>query len=191
LKVHHRPTVDQRPVLDGFATQGLSSCSRCPTGAAARTGFPSQSPSRVAELSGGNAVTDPTAPSALGLLGPLEYGAMQVLWEIAPADVASVRAQLNDRPSGRPLAYTTVMTVLSRLHDKGLVERSRHGRAYVYRARFDEAELVAHLGRRELEDLLDRYGTAVVAAQFATAVGDADPDLVARLRQLAGDRDDA
>jgi BlaI family transcriptional regulator, penicillinase repressor len=65
-------------------------------------------------------------------LGELELDCMKVLWKYPAASVAQVRAGLP-----RPLAYTTVMTVLDRMSAKGLVERSKNGRAYLYTAALD------------------------------------------------------
>ena len=120
--------------------------------------------------------------SAQGLLGHLEYAVMRCLWAQAPASVPTVLEHLNGcrRKSDR-LAYTTVMTVLVRLHDKGIVERSRRGRGFEYTPRFDEAELVDHFSRRDVDELVERYG-AVALAHFAAAVEQADPQVVARLR---------
>ena len=69
--------------------------------------------------------------SAAGL-GRLEAEVMAVLWRSdGPLLVRQVAAALNsDR--AEPLAYTTVMTVMSRLADKGLLSRSRSGRRFVY-----------------------------------------------------------
>jgi predicted transcriptional regulator len=134
-------------------------------------------------------MTDANGPSARGLLGPLEYEVMGALWASSPASVPVVLARLNEvRPEQGQLAYTTVMTVLARLHDKGLVQRERRGRGYDYTASFDEAGLVEHLGRREVQDLLERYGE-VALAQFAAVIDDADEQLVRRLREVAGDHD--
>jgi predicted transcriptional regulator len=55
-------------------------------------------------------------------LGPLEARIMQVLWSCDPGEYAPIREVL--RRLDDDLAYTTVMTVLSRLHDKGLVRRA-------------------------------------------------------------------
>lgn len=61
---------------------------------------------------------------------------MQVLGLVAeraePASVTEIQAELRRR--GHELAYTTVMTVLSRLHAKGQVARRREGRQYLYAA---------------------------------------------------------
>lgn len=123
------------------------------------------------------------AANAEGLLGPLEYAVMRSLWRSSPASVPTVLADLNrSRPD--QLAYTTVMTVLARLHDKGYLDRRRRGRGYDYQPRFDEPGLVEHLSRRDVGELLERYGQ-VALAQFAEAIDAADPRLVARLRDQA------
>lgn len=129
--------------------------------------------------------------AAEGLLGPLEYAVMQALWQEAPANVGAVRDRINDaRAHGDELAYTTVMTVLSRLHEKGVAERVKVGRGYDYAPRFSEEALVEHLGRQEITGLLDRYGD-VALAQFAAVLRDADPKLLARLDDIAASDHDA
>ena len=55
---------------------------------------------------------------------------MNVVWETEQGTVQEVLDRL---PKSRDLAYTTVMTVLSRLVDKGFLKRQKQGRAYVYR----------------------------------------------------------
>src|SRR6266536_2840020 len=76
---------------------------------------------RVAESGGGGSA-----------LGPLEAEVMAVLWQAdGPVSVREVVDRLN---SGRAaaLAYTTVMTVLSRLAGKGILVRKQQGRGFVY-----------------------------------------------------------
>lgn len=60
-------------------------------------------------------------------LGPLEMRVLGLLDGSEPLSVADLRARL-----GNKLAYTTVMTVLSRLHDKGLVSRVKEGNRFLY-----------------------------------------------------------
>jgi len=67
-----------------------------------------------------------------GRLAELELECIKVLWKYPGASVAQVRAGLL-----RPLAYTTVMTVLDRMSAKGLVGRQKNGRAYLYTAALD------------------------------------------------------
>lgn len=79
---------------------------------------------------------------------------------------------------GDGLAYTTVMTTLGRLHDKGVVERERRGRAYAYRPTVDEAELAAARMRALLEQGHDR---AAVLTRFVGSLGPDDERTLARL----------
>ncbi len=72
-------------------------------------------------------------------LGPLEAGVMEVVWRHGAGDVRQVAARLP-----RPLAYTTVMTTLDRLYKKGLLERRKRQRAFVYAAKLDRAQWLRH-----------------------------------------------
>jgi BlaI family transcriptional regulator, penicillinase repressor len=65
---------------------------------------------------------------------------MAVLWKLGTATGSDIRAE---QPRAKRRAYTTVQTTLDRLVNRGLVERERRGKPYVYRARYDEAELLA------------------------------------------------
>jgi len=84
----------------------------------------------------------------------------------------------------RRLAYTTVMTVLVRLADKGYAGRSLEGRQFRYRPIVGEADVADVAGRRELDRLLSRYGVANVT-RFAAELGPDGTKLVARLQDLA------
>jgi predicted transcriptional regulator len=85
-------------------------------------------------------------------LGELEAAVMDVLWRAArPVRVRQVR---DDLAPHRPLAYTTVMTVLDNLHRKGWVLRELEGKAYVYWPARSREEAAA----RALRDVLDSTG---------------------------------
>ena len=79
-----------------------------------------------------------------------------------------------------PLAYTTVVTILSRLHAQGIAERSRAGRAYAYSAAGGQAELTARRMRRLLDADDDRAG---VLASFVGGLSARDERV---LRELLG-----
>jgi predicted transcriptional regulator len=76
------------------------------------------------------------------------------------------------------LAYTTVMTVLARLADKGAAVRERAGRAFAYRALADEAEVTAHRMRRLLDSRDDR---AAVLSRFVGALSEDDEQVLVEL----------
>jgi predicted transcriptional regulator len=118
-------------------------------------------------------------------LGPLERRVMERLWTGGPQTVGDILHALNSA-SDRPLAYTTVMTILVRLHEKGYVSRIQAGRTYTYDAAMDEPSLAATVGRRELSRLIERYGAASVAS-FAADLGTIGVPLAKRLRELADD----
>jgi predicted transcriptional regulator len=68
-------------------------------------------------------------------LGPLEIAVMEILWAHGEGNVHDVAQRV-----GRPLAYTTVMTTLDRLYKKGLLERRKAERAFLYLPRFSRSE---------------------------------------------------
>jgi len=70
-------------------------------------------------------------------LAPFELDCMNALWPLGEATVKQVRESLMSR---RPRAYTTIMTILDRLAQKGIVSRRKVGRAYLYRASLQAAE---------------------------------------------------
>lgn len=120
-------------------------------------------------------------------LGPLERRVMERLWRHGPQTVGSVLEALN-AAGARKLAYTTVMTILVRLHDKGYVERSATSRTFTYRAAMDEPALAATVGRRELGRLIERFGAASLAG-FAADLDKREGALAEQLRRLADEED--
>jgi predicted transcriptional regulator len=85
-------------------------------------------------------------------MGSLEHEVLGQLWAFdAPATPGEVLAALDIE-----LAYTTIMTILARLWEKGLVTRTRRGRAYAYAPTMSEAELTARRMRDTLEAASDR-----------------------------------
>jgi predicted transcriptional regulator len=94
---------------------------------------------------------------------------------------ARVRETLGDH-----LAYTTVMTVLGRLYDKGLASRERFGRAFAYRMVPAGADLTARQMRRLLDAGDDR---AAVLSRFVDVLSPDDEALLAGLLKRGdGDR---
>lgn len=96
---------------------------------------------------------------AVGQLGQLEAAVMQRLWSWDRPVL--VREVLEDLQRDRPLAYTTVMTVLDNLHRKGLVRREKSGRAYAYLPTRSRAQHTAELMEQALSSTGDR-GTALL-----------------------------
>ena len=108
----------------------------------------------------------------------------EVLAVLQSAGSALTPAQVRER-LGDPLAYTTVVTILSRLHTKGVLVRSRAGRAFSYAPVADEPGLAARRMRGVLEAEADREA---VLARFVSGLSPADERL---LRRMLADQPDA
>jgi predicted transcriptional regulator len=110
------------------------------------------------------------------VLGPLENEIMELVWD-APAAVSvrEVVDDLNDRRRDS-LAYTTVMTVMTRLANKGFLTRVREGRGYRYEAVAPDAAGLAVRG------VMREFGDAALA-HFVTEAR-ADPKALKRLQKL-------
>ncbi|MFI6498997.1 BlaI/MecI/CopY family transcriptional regulator [Nonomuraea typhae] len=81
-------------------------------------------------------------------LGELESTIMDRMWSYHKP--ASVRDVLEDLRKDREIAYTTVMTVMDKLHTKGLLKRKPVGRAYVYEPVASKEAYTAELMRDSL-----------------------------------------
>src|SRR5260221_3778696 len=83
------------------------------------------------------------------IFGTLELRVLEALW--AHGGEASVRDVLDEFPSA---AYTTLMTTMERLHRKGVLERRKDGRAFLYRPVSSREEMESGLVTRALGPLL-------------------------------------
>jgi predicted transcriptional regulator len=122
---------------------------------------------------------DDSAVAAAGrrAAGELEAAVLAVLQGAgSPLSPGEVRERI-----GGSLAYTTVVTILSRLHAKGVLERHKAGRAYLYSPVADEPGLAARRMARVLDGETDREA---VLARFVSALSDSDEEL---LRRMLGD----
>src|SRR3954469_6675497 len=108
--------------------------------------------------------------------GALEAEVLTVLWSAGePLSPTDVQARLED-----DLAYTTVVTILSRLHDKGVAAREKQGRSFRYHAVEDEPGLAARRMTKVLDNEPDRRS---VLARFVSNLSTSDER---ELRKLLG-----
>ena len=96
---------------------------------------------------------------------------MSIVWTkgFEAFSVGDVLAVLEKR---RQLAYTTVMTTLARLHDKGVLERVREGRRYVYSCRYTKDQFIQSTAREVLRGLgagAERESMALLAESVSSA----------------------
>lgn len=120
-------------------------------------------------------------------LGPLERDVMQTVWkdhpERGPLSVRDVMTAFD-----RPLAYTTMMTTLDRLHKKGLLERRKDGRAFLYWPRQSPAEIERDVVRTALDALLGRGGAEPALACIIDAVSEHDRALLDELDRMIAEK---
>ena len=118
-------------------------------------------------------------------LTPLELEIMHVLWQTGPANVQTVQQTL-----ARPLAYTTVQTMLNVLHKKNKVRRTLKEKAYFYRPAVSHEQARGHA----VTDLLERMfgGSAENLIMSLVETRQLTPEKLARLQRMVeeGARDD-
>ncbi len=122
-------------------------------------------------------------PTIERIFGPLGSAVMRIVWQMGEATVADVAAAL-PRTQGRTYAYTTVMTVMSRLYERGVLLRTKAGPRFRYRPAADEPALIDRLSEEAVDQVLARYGTSALR-QFAQRLDEVDPALRAQLLELA------
>src|SRR5690349_7330871 len=109
--------------------------------------------------------------------GALEHEVLAALWASpVPLTPAAVQAEV-----GADLAYTTVKTILDRLHEKGMLTRVREGKAYAYSPVVEQADLAAEAMRAALEGSSDR---PAVLSKFLGEISAADAEVI---RELLGE----
>ena len=109
---------------------------------------------------------------------------MRALWSKDEATVAEVQQAI---ASERPLAITTVATLLTRLEQRGLVGHRREGRQYVYHARVKSEALRGSMVGTLLQTLFQGDVTAFISHLLDSR--DLDPEELARLRRLVREKD--
>jgi predicted transcriptional regulator len=117
--------------------------------------------------------------------GTLELRVLEALWDTTGAQ--SVR-DLQPRFAG--VAYTTLMTTLDRLHRKGVLDREKAGRAFVYRARYSREVLRARLASEALHAVFgDRAADLKpILSFFVETVSRADRESLDALERLIAER---
>ena len=121
------------------------------------------------------------------VLGELESAIMALIWAKAPITVRQVH---QDLAHNRTIAYTTVMTVMSRLAEKGLLHKEKDGNAFVYRAVLSEEEFKRKTRGKIIDALLGAFGTPVIS-QFVETVGREHPEKMAELARLVAKKREA
>lgn len=119
-------------------------------------------------------------PESLDQLGHLESQLMERIWARGEISVHDLHAEFAPR-----LAYTTIMTTLDRLYKKGLLNRRKVGKPYLYEAKLTENEyherLTQHFFGMVMHDGKHRN---VVLSGFVDAVSETDRQMLEKLEEL-------
>ncbi len=115
-----------------------------------------------------------------GDLGTAELEVLKTLWDFGPCTVRQVLNHLHDE--GRQLAYTTVLTFLSRLEQKRFVKSDKSDQAYVYRPLVSRQRVTASRLRKVIEQLYD--GAAAPMVLQLMREENFSPDEIAELQNL-------
>jgi predicted transcriptional regulator len=115
-------------------------------------------------------------------LHELEAEVMDEVWSREQVTVREVLESLNRGSKER--AYTTIMTVMSRLDTKGLLRRRREGKTDVYTPMMSRDEYLEARARAQVDGLVADYGD-VALAHFARQLDSLDAERRERLRKLA------
>lgn len=113
-------------------------------------------------------------------LAPLELDCMNMLWPTGEATVRDIREAL---APVRPRAYTTIMTIMDRLAHKGVVQRRKVGKAYVYRPNLSEEQARAHAVEQVVENYFE--GSPGSLASYLSGARPAARRAVAPVRREA------
>ncbi len=119
------------------------------------------------------------------VLGKLERAVMEEAWRHDEVSVRDMHRAFEER-----IAYTTLMTTLDRLHKKGLLDRRKEGRAFLYAPRFSREELSQGIAQDVINELLGRATQDVepVLACIVEAVSGHDRDLLDELDRLVKEK---
>jgi predicted transcriptional regulator len=118
------------------------------------------------------------------VLGPLEAEIMDVVWDTDEVTVRDVHKALG---ASRPLAYTTVMTTLGRLADKGLVKRIEDQPAHRYVPLVTREQYARSTVKSVVDWLVNHFPDPAVA-YFIDRVEKEDVEVIDRLRDAIDQR---
>lgn len=99
-------------------------------------------------------------------LGDAELEVLKALWDAGPSTVREVLMHLHER--GRKVAYTTVLTFLTRLEQKGFVKSDKSELAYVYRAAVSRNRVTRSRLKAVLDQLFDGEAAPLVLQLMKT-----------------------
>jgi predicted transcriptional regulator len=119
-----------------------------------------------------------------GVLGPLETEVMGIIWDRGEVTVRDVYDQLR---ANRPIAYTTVMTTMSRLAEKGLLDRVEDQQAHRYSPLVTRERYARSTVKTVMDWLVTQFQEPTVA-YLVDRLDRGDPELIETLREAIDKR---
>jgi len=114
-------------------------------------------------------------------LGELQTEVMGIFWGRKSATVREAVELLNERRRRNKLAYTTVLTLVTRLWQRGLLEREPEGRGFRYRASKSRDAVIGELSEQLIDRLFEDFGEIAVA-RLGERLDEIDPRRIKKLR---------
>ncbi len=111
--------------------------------------------------------------------GPLEAKIMDILWNDVEMTIKDVQQVLDQE---KLTNFNTVMTVMNRLVEKGILQKRVEGRSSLYKPILSRTEFLHTQSKEMTNELMDEFGNVVVS-HMLDALEDVDEDLVAKLEQ--------
>jgi predicted transcriptional regulator len=106
---------------------------------------------------------NPTQDGITKVLGPLESQIMAVVWQMKQATASDVHhaLQATRQLENRDIAYTTVMTTMSRLYEKNILSRRKVGMSFVYTPALGHDEFINYVVKDVMDSLVREFGEPV------------------------------
>ncbi len=120
----------------------------------------------------------PQSSKSKKVLGPLESEIMDVVWDQGATTVSAVHKALRGK---KDIAYTTVMTTMSRMAKKKLLTQDKSATSYVYAPALNRGDFENYVVKAVIRGLFDDYGDSVVD-YIADCVGERGDDAKKRLK---------
>ncbi|MCG3212390.1 MAG: hypothetical protein FOGNACKC_06044 [Anaerolineae bacterium] len=117
------------------------------------------------------------------IFGELEARLVEAVWELKEANVQEVIDYL-----GGDLNYKTTMTVLNRLVEKGVLQRQKSGRAFVYSATATRQDLLAGVFDQVVRGMFNAEFREIALAQMVATAEAVDPQILDELSRLIQQR---
>lgn len=111
--------------------------------------------------------------------GPLEAKIMDILWNDVEMTIKDVQQVLDQE---KLTNFNTVMTVMNRLVDKGILQKKTKGRSSLYKPVLSREDFLNTQSKEMTNELMDEFGNVVVS-HMLNALEDVDDDLVAMLEE--------